>query len=297
MLPLDVPLLQTFLDLVETGSFTRTAIRVHRTQSAVSAQVRRLEAMLGASLFERTTRQVVLTPAGERLVPHAMAVVEATAALAARSREEEDVAGDVRLGCPEDIASADLPAILADFAAGHPRVRLHVRCDLTMHLTEQFESGAFDLIFIKQDPGRVVAGARVLRHEDLCWVGSPLAPARPPRGTVPLVLAPAPCVYRARALEALARGGLAGDIVYASPSEAGQVAAVRAGLGWSVLPQRRLPSDLIVADRGWPALPEVAICLLTAPRTTGAVEAFARYAEARLAPSQTIGVPGKSPDG
>jgi DNA-binding transcriptional LysR family regulator len=285
MLPLDVPLLQTFLDLAETGSFTRTASRIHRTQSAVSAQMRRLEAMLGVSLFERTTRQVVLTEAGERLVPHAQAVVDAAGALAARFRAEPDVAGDVRFGCPEDIASADLPAILADFAAAHPRVRLHVRCDLTLHLTEQFEEGAFDLILIKQDPVRVMAGARVLRREDLCWVGPPEKQTVSPPETVPLVLAPAPCVYRARALEAIARAGHMGDIVYASPSEAGQVAAVRAGLGWSVLPKRRVPSDLSVAGEGWPALPEVAICLLTANRMTGAIEAFARYAENRLAPA------------
>jgi DNA-binding transcriptional LysR family regulator len=285
MLPLDVPLLQTFLDLAETGSFTRTATRIHRTQSAVSAQMRRLEALLGVSLFERTTRQVVLTEAGERLVPHAQAVVDAAGALAARFRAEQDVAGDVRLGCPEDIASADLPAILADFAAAHPRVRLHVRCDLTLHLTEQFEEGAFDLILIKQDPVRVMAGARVLRREDLCWVGPPEKQTVSPPETVPLVLAPAPCVYRARALEALARAGHMGDIVYASPSEAGQVAAVRAGLGWSVLPKRRVPPDLSMAGEGWPALPEVAICLLTANRMTGAVEAFARYAENRLAPA------------
>jgi DNA-binding transcriptional LysR family regulator len=285
MLPLDVPLLQTFLDLVQTCSFTRTATRVHRTQSAVSAQMRRLEALLGVSLFERTTRQVVLTEAGERLVPHAQAVVDAAGALAARFRAEEDVAGDVRLGCPEDIASADLPAILADFAAAHPRVRLHVRCDLILHLTEQFEEGAFDLILIKQDPVRVMAGARVLRREDLCWVGPPGKQNSSLPEMVPLVLAPAPCVYRARALEALARAGHVGDIVYASPSEAGQVAAVRAGLGWSVLPLRRVPSDLSVAGEAWPALPEVAICLLTANRMTGAVEAFARYAEDRLAPA------------
>lgn len=282
MLPLDVPLLETFLDLAETGSFTRTASRVHRSQSAISAQVRRLEAMLGATLFERTTRQVVLTAAGERLVPHAQAVVDAAAALAARFREEEDVAGDVRLGCPEDIASADLPAILADFAAAHPRVRLHVRCDLTLHLTQQFEEGAFDLILIKQDPERIMAGARLLRREALCWVGPPRSQGIPRGQTVPLVLAPAPCVYRARALEALAQAGHLPDVVYASPSETGQIAAVRAGLGWSVLPERRLPPDLEVACAGWPAVPEAAICLLTSARMTGAVEAFARHVEARL---------------
>ncbi|WP_448581588.1 LysR family transcriptional regulator [Thermaurantiacus sp.] len=281
MLPLDIPLLHTFLDLAQTGSFTRTAARVHRTQSAVSAQIRRLEGLLGAPLFARTTRSVTLTPAGERLLPHAAAVVEAAAALEARFRHGE-VEGDVRLGCPEDVAGADLPAILADFAAAHPRVRLHVRCDLTLHLVEQFETGAFDLILIKQDPERVLPGARLLRREPLAWVGVTRLAAAQPHSPVPLVLAPAPCVYRARALAALAGAGHAADVVYASPSEAGQVAAVRAGLGLTVLPARRVPADLVRAGAGWPPLREAAICLLAVARPTGAIEAFARYAEARL---------------
>lgn len=282
MLPLDIPLLHTFLDLAETGNFTRTAARVHRTQSAVSAQIRRLEEILGASLFTRTTRAVTLTPAGERLIPHARAVVEAANALAARFRGAQ-VEGDVRIGCPEDVASADLPAILADFAASHPRVRLHVRCDLTLHLVEQFEAGAFDLILIKQDPARVLAGAKVLRLEPLSWVATQGVAATLPSALTPLVLAPAPCVYRARATEALAAAGHGADVVYASTSEAGQIAAVRAGLGWTVLPARRVPGDLVMAQEGWPALRQVAICLLSVSRKTGATEAFASYAEARLA--------------
>jgi DNA-binding transcriptional LysR family regulator len=281
MPPLDLPLLLTFLDLAETGSFTRTAARVGRTQSAVSAQLRRLEELLAARLFDRTTRTVSLTAEGERLVPHARAVVEASAALFARFRDTQ-VEGDVRLGCPEDVAGADLPAILADFAAAHSRVRLHVRCDLTLHLVEQFEAGAFDLILIKQDPERVLPGARLLRQERLAWAGPPGLAGAPPGGMVPLVLAPAPCVYRARALDALAAAGRSGDIVYASPSEAGQVAAVRAGLGMTVLPHRRVPPDLAIAGEGWPPLRGAAICLLSVSRLTGAVEAFARFVEARL---------------
>lgn len=281
MLPLDIPLLQSFIDLAATGSFTSTAARVHRTQSAVSAQIRRLEDMLGARLFERTTRSVVLTPAGERLLPHALAVVGAAAALSARF-QDGDVEGDVRLGCPEDVAGADLPGILSDFAAAHPRVRLHVRCDLTLHLVEQFEAGAFDLILIKQDPQRVMPGALLLRHEPLAWVGLDRLVNAAPSGPVPLVLAPAPCVYRARALEALGAAGHAADVVYASTSEAGQIAAVRAGLGVTVQPVRRVPADLFIAEASWPSLPKVAICLLTTARPTGAVEAFSRFAEARL---------------
>lgn len=281
MLAIDPALLVTFLDLAETGSFTRTAARVHRTQSAVSAQLLRLEALLDARLFERTTRTVVLTSAGERLVPHARAVVDAMSALSARFRDEE-VEGDVRLGCPEDVAGADLPEILADFVAAHPKVRLHVRCDMTLHLVEQFEAGAFDLILIKQDPERVLPGARVLRREPLAWVGPERLATAPPAGTVPLVLAPAPCVYRARALGALSAAGHLGDVVYASPSETGQLAAVRAGLGLTVMPARRVPADLVAGGAGWPPLQEAAICLLATAQPTAAVEALARHAEVRL---------------
>ena len=287
MIPLDLPLLQTFLDLAKTGSFTSTAARVHRTQSAVSAQIRRLEEVLGVSLFTRTTRSVVLTPDGERLVPHAMAVVVAAAALVARFQDGQ-VEGDIRLGCPEDVAGTDLPGILADFTAAHPRVRLHVRCDLTLHLLEQFEAGAFDLILIKQDPQRVMPGALLLRHEPLAWVGLNRLVANIVSMPVPLVLAPAPCVYRARALEALGASGHAADVVYSSPSEAGQVAAVRAGLGITVLPRRRVPADLAVAASDWPALREAAICLLSAPRHTGAMEAFSRFCEARLSDAPVV---------
>lgn len=279
--------LRSFLDLAETGSFTRTAARVRRTQSAVSLQIRRLEELLGVTLFHRTTRTVALTPEGERLLPHARAVIDAAEALVARFRTPGEIAGDVRLGCPEDVASADLPAILAGFTLRHPRVRLHVRCDLTLHLVEQFEAGGFDLIVIKQDPALPLPGARLLRDEPLAWVGAADAgrgPLLPAAGQpVPLVLAPAPCVYRQRALEALATAGAVPDIVYASPSEAGQVAAVRAGLGITVLPRRRVPEDLAEQAEGWPPLAHAAICLLASARPTGATEALARHIADRLA--------------
>ena len=277
---LDLQLLRTFLALSETGSFTRCAARVGRTQSAVSLQVRRLEALLGARLFARTTRSVRLTAEGERLLPHARAVADAADALLARFRGGV-IAGDVRLGCPEDVAEADLPGILAAFAAAHPQVRLHVRCDFTLHLLERFEQGAFDLVLLKLDPDRLLPGAVLLRHEPLAWVARALRPPPAPGETVPLALAPAPCVYRARAIEALVAVGAEADVVYASASEIGQLAAVRAGLGVSAVPRRRVPQDLAPLA-GWPPLRPAAICLLAAARPTGAVEAFARFAECML---------------
>ncbi|WP_327176059.1 LysR family transcriptional regulator [Streptomyces sp. NBC_01335] len=80
---LDPRLLRAFLAVAEDLHFTRAAARLYVAQQALSRDIRRLERLLGAALFVRTTRQVVLTPDGERLVPHARRVLDAHAALGA----------------------------------------------------------------------------------------------------------------------------------------------------------------------------------------------------------------------
>ncbi len=128
---IDTALLRTFLSLADSRSFSRTGARIGRSQSAVSAQVRRLETVLGHRLLDRDTRNVALTADGERLLPHARQMIAAVDAMLARFRTA-DLSGEVRFGSPEDFASAYLPEILASFANDHPAVRLTVRCDLTL---------------------------------------------------------------------------------------------------------------------------------------------------------------------
>jgi DNA-binding transcriptional LysR family regulator len=93
MVDLDTRLLRAFVTVAEELSFTRAAERLVLAQQALSSQVRQLETRLGAQLFERTTRRVSLTPAGERLLPHARA---ALAAVEAGVREVEAVRGAQR---------------------------------------------------------------------------------------------------------------------------------------------------------------------------------------------------------
>ena len=157
----DTALLRTFLDLSDSRSFSRTGDRIGRSQSAVSAQIRRLEAVLGLPLLTRNTRNVALTAAGERLLPHARMMVAAADAMLDRFRAPE-IAGTVQFGSPEDFASTYLPEILGVFATAHPRVELHVTCQFTLPLIEAFAAGEQDLIVIKQDPGRPHPGAQAL---------------------------------------------------------------------------------------------------------------------------------------
>jgi len=263
MAELDLTLLRTFVSVVETGGFTRAGERVHRTQSTISQQVRRLEESLGVALLDRGTRSVELTDEGERLLAYARRMLtlndEARAALSG-GREAVEV---VRLGVPEDYAVDRLPRLLSAFARRNRTIRLDVRCDISARLRAAFETGDLDAALLKQEPGR--PGATAVWREPLCWVGPPGEEVHR-EDPLPLVLFPLGCVYRHRAVHELDAAGRRWRVAYCSPNLSGVQAAVTAGLGVSVLARSAVPASARVlgpAD-GLPPLPDTEMALLTA---------------------------------
>jgi DNA-binding transcriptional LysR family regulator len=292
---LDTALLRTFIVLAETLSFTRTAEKVGRTQAAVSLQIRRLEELIGRPLFARDNRNVQLTHEGEQMLGYAKHIVSLCDSAIHRFREPE-MKGEVRFGSPEDFATFYLAEVLAEFVSHHPRVLLNVHCDLTLRLVEGFESQAYDLIVIKQEPGHLYRGAETLWRERLVWVagkrvldeGDDFDLVRLQYGDadhpLPLVLSPPPCVYRKRALEVLDHAGIPWKIAYTSPSLAGATAAVQAGLGLTVLPRNMVPAALRALDTPahWPDLREAEMCLVTQPAASPATRALASFVRERV---------------
>ncbi|MBU6407635.1 MAG: LysR family transcriptional regulator [Alphaproteobacteria bacterium] len=287
----DTAFLRTFVTLAETRSFSRTGTLVGRSQSAVSGQIKKLEEIFERQLIERDTRNVRLTPDGEKLLGYARDMIAAADAMLARFRSK-DVSGEVRFGSPEDFATAYLPDILAAFTDAHPHIMLHVSCALTRVLIEEFEAGERDLVLIKQSPERLHPGARAIRREELVWVGPAtnslpegFAEARSffsERGRpLPLVLSPPACVYRERALAALDRAKAHWTSAFTSPSHAGCAAAVRAGLGYAVMPRGLLERGVRVLH-DWPALEAADICLLEPARRSPAAAALAHFIETRM---------------
>jgi DNA-binding transcriptional LysR family regulator len=214
----------------------------------------------------------VLTTEGEILLNYARQILHLSDEARARIMEPE-VEGLVRLGTPEDFATSHLPDILARFSRAHPRVALSVNCDFTVNLLSSFSRGEYDLVLFKREPQRRGGvpfvgddGVGVWR-ERLVWTASPrltLADDAP----LPLVLAPAPDVYRRRAIAALDAAGRQWQIVFTSPSLAGLQAAVRAGLGLSVLPRGMVPTGALVlsqTEHRLPDLPDTEIVLYKAP--------------------------------
>jgi DNA-binding transcriptional LysR family regulator len=235
----DTVLLKSFIAIAETGNFSRAAEIVGRSQSAVSLQIKKLEESLKCQLFDRSNREVALTEQGEIFLGYARRMMELQWEAFSRLNEPE-VRGEITLGTPEDFATHYLPEILASFSKHHPHVQLHVTCDLTLNLLNGFKKGDLDIILLKRDPEQVREGAKVWR-EPLIWAAAEHYQIKTP---IPLVLSPQPCIYRARALAALDRIRKPWDISYTSPSLAGTIAAVKAGLGITVLPANMIPVGL-----------------------------------------------------
>lgn len=279
---LDIDLIRAFVAVAEAKNFTRAGVRLGRTQSAVSLQIQKLEEQLDTELFTRDPRRVALTGPGEHLLTHARALLRLNDELVG-ALQGQALEGEVRFGAPEDFATTHLPGILGDFARAYPHVSLSVTCDLTLRLMEKMQEGALDLALIKREPVGSDIGVRVWR-EKLVWAGAgpDVLHADAP---VPLVVAPPPCVYRKRTTKALDDAGRPWRIAYTSPSLAGQIAALRAGLGVTVIPQEMASADLVTFGEaeGFPALADAEIALIRAGKALPiAAERLANFILASL---------------
>ena len=165
--PLDLDQLQSFCAIADCGSFTEAARRVHKTQSAVSMQIKRLEERLGEELFLRDGRTVVLTSEGEALYGRARKMLRLNAEIVDMF-SNEDLAGSIRFGVPDDYAVRLLPVILSSFQRTHPRIVVDVRCQPSEELLEGMSSGRYDIIVFTQ--GTHQEFGELFRTERMFWV-------------------------------------------------------------------------------------------------------------------------------
>ena len=257
---LDPDNLRSLVAIAETGSFTAAALRVHRTQSAVSMQMRKLEQEVGRKLFLRAGREARLTSDGELLLAHARRILKAQAEALAVF-DQTALAGELRIAAPDDYASTFMPGILVRFAETHPKVRIDLRSLPSHEAARQVERGEIDLALVTQGHGE--SGGEVLHREPLVWVaarGHCVHEADP----LPLAVYHERCAFRRLAIQALDAVGRPWRIAYSSQSIAGIYAAVETGLAVGTILPSNLRSGLVVLGevQGFPPLPEIAILLL-----------------------------------
>ncbi|NKB47128.1 MAG: LysR family transcriptional regulator [Legionellales bacterium] len=280
----DALTLECFLAVTETGSFTRGADKVARTQSAVSQQITKLENQIGKPLFVRS-RNLTLTCEGEILLSYARKIVQLNRDAMDRFKQPE-LQGEVRFGLPEDFASVFLSDVLTEYASLHPRILLNVECDLTLNLFDRFKKKEFDLVLVKMNKPEDFPNGMDVWSETLEWVGNQDLFELDDDQPVPLVLSPRPCVYRTRAINFLEKSKRKWRIVFSSHSYAGTIAAVKAGMGITVLPRNMVPDNLemIRMSKSISSLDDTHISLLKHNDKNLAVNAFEEFVVERLRP-------------
>lgn len=262
---LDIDLLRAFAAVAETGGFTAAADVVGRTQSAVSQKILRLEELLSCRLFDRTARPLLLTAEGERLLTFARRILDLNET-AVRSLLDPAV-GRLRLGISEDFVPAHLPALLARFQRLYPGLHLELHTGLSCDLLASYDGQQLDAVIAKKD-GTAQRG-RVIWRDQLVWMAA--AEYQPDmRQPLGLVMLPAPCTYREvmiRSLDSLHRDWFA---ACTASSLAGVQAAVRGGLGVTVLGRSFIGPGLktMQPPEDWPVLPMTEIVVLGEERDT-----------------------------
>ncbi len=246
---LDIDLLRSFVAVADSGSFTAAGELVARTQSAISLQIKRLEELLDARVFERSSRSLALTSAGENLLGYARRIL-ALHDESVRAVTRPPVAGELRVGISEYFHPQQVPALLARFAKRHALAHLEVRIGLSRWLMKSLAADELDAVIVRCEDAD---SEPPIWREPLHWACArdfALERGQP----VPLALLSAPCAFRELALSTLARKKRAYRIALTGSGMAGVQAAVSSGVGISILPATMLQPGMriLTAKEGFP---------------------------------------------
>ncbi|XWN31754.1 MAG: LysR substrate-binding domain-containing protein [Devosia sp.] len=237
---LDIDTLRTFLTCVTAPSFAEAGLRVNKSQSTVSMQIKRLEEVVGQKLFAKSGRRNHLTQAGEELQDYARRIVHLNDQALTRFNPRS-LGGRISVGTPDDYADAFLPEVFGRFAARHPTVEVAITCASSLQLDEMLEAGELDFAILTL--GGPIKNAQSLHTEPLSWV-APVDRSLEAERPLPVAVWHAGCVWRALAVDALESASIPYRIAYVGSSASALTTTVRAGLAVAALPYRFMGNNL-----------------------------------------------------
>ncbi len=247
--------LRAFVAVAENQQFSSAATTLGVSQSTLSQALAALETGLGTRLVERSTRRVFLTAEGKRLLPHALAVVEAVETFTAAAAGEIDpLQSSMRLGLIPTVAPYVLPTLLAELPQQLPSLALRVIEDQTERLLTLLRAGALDAALIALPASEVppVGMAAIpIYDEDFVLAlppGHPLSGKRRVPTTalaeLPLLLLDEGHCLRDQALDVCQKAGLRAELANTrAASLATAVQCVTGGLGVTLIPQTAVPVE------------------------------------------------------
>ncbi|MFJ4374954.1 LysR substrate-binding domain-containing protein [Pseudomonas japonica] len=268
----DLDVMRSFVTGVELGSFAKAANKLARSTSAVSAQLKKLEAQAGTPLFKKAGRKLALTDTGEVLLSYSRKLLSLNDETVAAVSELK-LKGWVRLGLQEDLGGF-LPKVLGRFVRAHPDVRVEARIARNADLLDRINNGSLDLAVAWAGSNR--AGySETVAELPMRWIGSsqhPLLWHPDDEIPLPIIAFDAPCPFFTMATDALDSAGLPWRLSFTSSSLNGLSAATEAGLGYTIRTSLGLQQGTELLPEGafgFPSLPSIA---LTLHRREGAPE-------------------------
>lgn len=228
---LDIDVLRTFQAVARLGRFKDAADYVHRSPSAVTTQIQKLEEKLGQQLFARSNQSVELTPAGRQLLGEATRFLMAHDKLLAKLSPQQ-MTGKVRLGVPDGYAADLMSDFLPVFVASNPKLELEAVARSSAELIDLFARQRLDLaVAVSHETWEQ---GEWLRSTQPRWASAPgfiHDPGRP----LPLALQLKGCPYREAALQALKAHGIAYRILLESANWHAVLACMRSGLAVGIV--------------------------------------------------------------
>lgn len=236
---LQIDWLRAFVAVVDAGSLSGAAPLVHRSQSAVSMQIKKLEDGIGSALFDRGSRGVTLTRQGNTLLTKARRVIMLLDETAASMRQP-GLSGVVRVGIPEEFGSSVLPRALRNFDQLHPGVEIIANFDRSAANIEALNAGRLDLAVVFEQ-GDYTTG-EILRTDPTVWVTSDLHETHM-RSPLPVAMYSGAGWCKTEAMATLRTVVSGYRIAYISDTSNGLLAAVQAGLGIAPLTRSTIPPN------------------------------------------------------
>ena len=250
---LDLELLRTFVMVSRTGELKKAAQKVHRSQGAVSMQMKRLEELTGNQLMERGNRGIRLTEAGETLLRYSEEMISlSSAALSALSGK--DVSGQLSFGIPTDYAQNFLRFFMPVLANELPNLDAKIVCARSRNLRQQIAEGKLDVAIVADEASP--SDEALLWSERLVW-SAPVCANLEQQTVLPVAVYEDNCIVRDLLLDALRKASIPYRIVFSSPILENIATAVEEGFAISLLPEsllsthsvRQLPSGVLGSDQ------------------------------------------------
>lgn len=258
ILNMDIDALKSFLAFVETGSFTRAAKQINRTQSAFSAQMKKLEEELSVDLFEKEGRNLVLSEAGLSLRTHAEQLVTLRNKAIKQVKRYEDKR-PFRLGCPEDYNDKILPKVIKALQKAEPTCSIHVFSQPSVTLRTWLDEGKLDAAIVTRSANS--EEGYWLAHDQGVWVANHHFELDKSQ-TIPLALFQTDCKYHSAAIDGLSKNALSYQLIACCNTASALRAIIHDGIAIGAMGKISVTDNLQIIDN-MPPLPSVDIVLIT----------------------------------